>query len=235
MTTPTPPASRSPEPLRPFGLQPRRWSRTQDRALRSGHAFRRAGRPEGCEPVLIRERTGWGWIDWTIPADGSLPRQLAGIAVFSPLVSRAQRHRLRWLARPPARRICPGPLALQPVTAAVTALALIAATPATLHGIPVSIALPAVALAPLLAEHLPEVLDARAAENARVVGARAPLPLPPPPGHLARHAHRRSRQQAATIRSGTPCRSATSPSTRPISSSAMTPAPSPPSSSRGSG
>jgi hypothetical protein len=162
MTTPTPPASGFPEPLRLFRLQPRRLKRAQALALRSGHVCCGAGCPEGCEPVLVREPTRWGWIDWTVPAEGSQPLQPDRIAVFGPLASRAQCLRLRWLARRPARRIRFGPLPLRPATAAVTVLALIAATLATLHGIPLSIVFPTAALAPLLAEHLPDVLDARA-------------------------------------------------------------------------
>jgi hypothetical protein len=105
-----------------------------------------------------------------VPADGSLPQQPDRIAVFSPSASHAQRIGLRWLARRPARRLRLGPLAVRPATAAVTVLALIAATLATLHGgVPLSITVPAAALAPLLVEHLPDVLDARAGENVRIL------------------------------------------------------------------
>ncbi|MEU1264570.1 hypothetical protein ABZ473_21245 [Streptomyces cellulosae] len=171
MTTPIPPASGFPEPLRPFRQQPRRWNRAQARALRSGHICCGAGCPDACEPVLIRERTLWGWIDWTVPADGSLPQEPDRIAVFSPVASRAQRLGLRLLARRPAHRLSFGPLVLRPATATATVLTLIAAALATRHGIPLSIVFPAAALAPLLAEHLPDVLDTRAAENARILGA----------------------------------------------------------------
>lgn len=172
MTNRTPPASDSMNPLRPFRQQPRRWARAQARALRGGHVCCGADCAKGCEPVLIRERTGWGWIDWTVPADGSLPHEPDRIAVFSPLANRAQRLALRWLARRPAHRIRLGPLAVRPATGAVTVLALIAATLATLHGrVPLSITVPAAALAPLLVEHLPDVLDARAGEHARVLDA----------------------------------------------------------------
>jgi hypothetical protein len=107
-----------------------------------------------------------------VPADGSLPHEPDRIAVFSPLANRAQRLALRWLARRPAHRIRLGPLAVRPATAAATVLALIAATLATLHGrVPLSITVPAAALAPLLVEHLPYVLDARAGENARTIDA----------------------------------------------------------------
>ncbi|MFG3323683.1 hypothetical protein ACGF3J_37130 [Streptomyces sp. NPDC048171] len=188
MTTRTPPASGSTEPLRPFRQQPRRWERAQVRALRGGHVCCGAQCVKGCEPVLIRERTGWGWIDWTVPADGSLPQQPDRIAVFSPATTRAQRLGLRWLARRPAYRIRLGPLALRPATAAVIVVALMMATLATLHGgVPLSITVPAAALAPLLVEHLPDVLDARAGENARIIDA----------GPACRYLHRLAALQTA--------------------------------------
>ncbi|MFI9730935.1 hypothetical protein [Streptomyces sp. NPDC052092] len=188
MTTPTPPASGSTDPLRPFRQQPRRWERAQARALRGGHICCGAGCAKGCEPVLIRERTGWGWIDWTVPADGSLPEQPDRIAVFSPVTTRAQRLGLRWLARRPARRIGPEALAVRPAAAAVSVITLIAATLATLRSsVPLSIILPAAALAPLLVEHLPDVLDARASENARILDA----------GPACRYVHRLAALQAA--------------------------------------
>ncbi|MEU8735023.1 hypothetical protein AB0C68_37350 [Streptomyces tendae] len=171
MTTRTQPATGPAPGLRPFRQQPRRWERTQARALRSGHVCCGIGCEEGCEPVLIRERTGWGWVDWTVPADGSLPQHPDRIAVFSPLATRAQRLGLRWLARRPAYRIRLGPLVLRPGTAAVTVLALVAATLASLHGIPLTITVPAAALVPLLMEHMPDVLDARAGESVRILEA----------------------------------------------------------------
>ncbi|MEU3734548.1 hypothetical protein AB0E81_34905 [Streptomyces sp. NPDC033538] len=172
MTTRTPPASGPATGLCPFRQQPRRWEREQACALRSGQVCCGAECAKGCEPALIRERTGWGWIDWTVPADGSLPQHPDRIAVFSPVTTRAQRLGLRWLARRSAHRIRLGSLALRSATAAVTALALIAATLATLHGgVPLSITVPAAALAPLLVEHLPGVLDARAGERARILDA----------------------------------------------------------------
>jgi hypothetical protein len=115
MTSGAPPASGSTDPLRPFRQQPRRWARAQARALRGGHVCCGAQCAKGCGPVWIRERTGWGWIDWTVPADGSLPHEPDRIAVFSPLVNRAQRLALRWLARRPAHRIRLGPLAARPL------------------------------------------------------------------------------------------------------------------------
>ncbi|MEW2000803.1 hypothetical protein ACFWFH_34290 [Streptomyces coelicoflavus] len=109
-------------------------------------------------------------MDWTVLADGSLPQHPDRIAVFSPLATRAQRLGLRWLARRPAHRIRLGPLAVRLATAAVTVLAIAAAALTSLHGgIPLSISLPAAVLAPLLVEHLPGVLDARAGESVRII------------------------------------------------------------------
>ncbi|MER7056586.1 hypothetical protein [Streptomyces sp. NPDC000351] len=188
MTTRTPPASGSTDPLRPFRQQPRRWERAQARALRGGHVCCGGECAKGCEPVLIRERTGWGWIDWMVPADGSLPEQPHQIAMFSPVTTRAQRLGLRWLARRPAHRIRLGSLAVRPAAAAVSVIALIVATLATLRSsVPLSIILPAAALAPLLVEHLPDVLDARAGENARIIDA----------GPACRYLHRLAALHAA--------------------------------------
>ncbi|WP_411092796.1 hypothetical protein [Streptomyces sp. 049-1] len=188
MTSPSPPAHGPAPTLRPFRQQLRRWEREQTRALRGGHVCCGGECATGCEPVLIRERTGWGWIDWTVPADGSLPQQPHRIAVFNPVMTRAQRLGLRWLARRPAYRIRLGPLAVRPAAAAVSVLALIAAALATLRSsVPLSIILPAAALAPLLVEHLPDVLDARLGENARILDA----------GPACRYLHRLAALHAA--------------------------------------
>ncbi|MFE9976224.1 hypothetical protein ACFYRD_37340 [Streptomyces hirsutus] len=173
MTTRTPPTSGIAQRLSPFRQQPQRWERKRSRAVHGGHVCCGAGCAAGCEPVLIRERAGWGWIDWSVPADGSLPEQPHRIAVFTPITTRSQRLGLRWLARRPAHRIRLGPMTVRPATAVVTALTLIAATLAVMHGLPFSIVVPAAALAPLLVEHLPEQLDARAGENVRIVEAEA--------------------------------------------------------------
>ncbi|WP_406723399.1 hypothetical protein WJ438_00120 [Streptomyces sp. GD-15H] len=173
MTTRTPPTSGIAQRLRPFQQQQQRWERKRSRAVHGGHVCCGAGCADGCEPVLIRERAGWGWVDWSVPADGSLPEQPHRIAVFTPITTRSQRLGLRWLARRPAHRIRLGPMTVRPATAVVTALTLIAATFAIMHGLPFSIVVPAAALAPLLVEHLPEQLDARAGENVRIVEAEA--------------------------------------------------------------
>ncbi|WP_406469853.1 hypothetical protein [Streptomyces sp. NBC_01615] len=173
MTTQTSPTSGIAQRLRPFQQHPQRWERKRSRAVHGGHVCCGSGCANGCEPFLIREQAGWGWIDWSVPADGSLPEQPHRIAVFTPIATRSQRLGLRWLARRPAHRIRLGPVTVRPATAVVTALTMIAATLAIMHGLPFSIVVPAAALAPLLVEHLPERFDARASENVRIVQAEA--------------------------------------------------------------
>lgn len=169
MTTYAPPTAGIAQQLSPFGQQPQRWERKRSRAVRGGHVCCGSNCAAGCEPVLIRERTGWGWIDWTVPADGSLPEQPHRIAVFTPIATGPQRRALRWLARRPAHRIRLGKVTVRLATTVVTALTLVVAAFALMQGVPFSIVLPAAALASLLVEHLPDRLDTRAGENARIV------------------------------------------------------------------
>jgi hypothetical protein len=67
MTDRTPPTARITQELSPFGRQPQQWEKERSRAVRGGHVCFDAACTGDCEPVLIRERTGWGWIDWTVP------------------------------------------------------------------------------------------------------------------------------------------------------------------------
>lgn len=165
----TSPAGSAQQRLRPFAPQVDRWETQRSRAVRGGHVCSDAACTPGCAPVLIRERTGWGWIDWPVPADGSLPERPHRIAVFTPAATRMQRLALRWLARRPARRIGLGAASVRTATAAVAPLSLTAAAVGISHGVPLGVALPAAALAALLVEHLPDRLDARAGENIRVI------------------------------------------------------------------
>ncbi|MER5918263.1 hypothetical protein ABT124_50575 [Streptomyces sp. NPDC001982] len=141
--------------------------------MRGGHVCAGASCTTGCEPVLIRERAGWGWIDWTVLADGSLPERPHWIAVLIPIATRAQRLALRWPARRPARRIRLGSVTARTATAVALALSLAAATLAIIHRVPFSIVLPAAALTPLLVEYLSDPLDARASGHVRIVDAEA--------------------------------------------------------------
>ncbi|MFD9204185.1 hypothetical protein ACFWDP_38725, partial [Streptomyces anthocyanicus] len=61
------------QPLRPFAREPRRWEEERSRALLAGHVCHDTACTGTCEPVLVHERTGWGWLTWTVPADGTLP------------------------------------------------------------------------------------------------------------------------------------------------------------------
>ncbi|MET8956061.1 hypothetical protein [Streptomyces sp. NPDC004533] len=112
-------------------------------------------------------------MDWTVPADGSLPERPHRIAVFTPIATRAQHLALRWLARRPARRIRLGSVTVRLPTAVALALSLAAATLALTHGAPLSIVLPTAASTPLLMKHLLDRLDVRASGHVRIVDADA--------------------------------------------------------------
>ncbi|MEU5632084.1 hypothetical protein ACH47C_23235 [Streptomyces rishiriensis] len=166
--TPTPPTAAA-HHARPFTRDPGRWEKERSRALRTGHV-RDHTCSAACEPVLVHERTLWGWLAWTVPGDGSpseIPHQ---IGVLTPAATRSQRLALRWLTRRPARialDTVPGSLRL--AAAAVALVSLVAGLFAIRRGVPVDVALPAMLLATLLAEHLPDRLDSRAREHVRVV------------------------------------------------------------------
>ncbi|MGW2492366.1 hypothetical protein ACWCV9_34880 [Streptomyces sp. NPDC001606] len=155
---------------RPFPQDPGRWKKEHSRALRTGH-IRDHTCSDACELVLVYERTGWGWFAWTIPGDGSAPETPHQIGVLTPAATRAQRLALLWLTRRPAQRIAlasvPGSLRLS--GAAIALISLAVGLSAIAQGIPVDVVLPAMLLAPLLAEHLPGRLDARAREHVRSV------------------------------------------------------------------
>lgn len=172
---------RAPQPsgraqrLRPFAATPGRWETEHARALRTGHP-REETCTAKCQPVLVYERTRWGWLAWTTPGDGSRPDLPHQIAVLTPCATTAQRLALRWLTRRPAHRInlLPGiPGSLRLTAVAIALLSLVAGLSAIAHGTPIGVALPAMALAPLLAEHLPARWDARAREHVRTVEGAA--------------------------------------------------------------
>ncbi|MFJ9729444.1 hypothetical protein ACIRP3_42610 [Streptomyces sp. NPDC101209] len=167
----TPPPTAAAHHRHPFTLDPNRWEAERARALRSGHVPGHTCTAE-CEPVLVYECTRWGWLAWTVPGDGSRPELPHQIGVLTPSATHTQRLAMRWLTRRPARRIAlaraiPGSLSLATLMVAVIGgfVGLFAMT----HGIPASVALPAMALAPLLSERLPGTLDARAGEHVRSV------------------------------------------------------------------
>ncbi|WP_370251597.1 hypothetical protein [Streptomyces sp. V4I8] len=120
----------------------------------------------------MHERTGWGWLTWTVPGDGTLPELPRQIGVLTPGATLAQRLAVRWLTRRPAHRIAltsTSPASLRFSAAAVAVISLFAALFALSHGIPADLVLPAMALAPLLTEHLPDRIDDRAREYVRSV------------------------------------------------------------------
>ncbi|MFD5759248.1 hypothetical protein ACFWIZ_29655 [Streptomyces sp. NPDC127044] len=167
----TPPPTAAGQHRRPFTLDPGRWEAERSRVLRTGHVRDHTCMAE-CEPVLVYERTRWGWLAWTVPGDGIPPDHPHQIGVLTPTASRMQRLAMRWLTRHPARRLAlapaiPGSLRLS--AAAVALISLLAGLFAMSHGVPAEAALPGMVLAPILAEHLPRQLDARAREHVRCV------------------------------------------------------------------
>ncbi|MER6548476.1 hypothetical protein [Streptomyces sp. NPDC001250] len=171
-TTHTPPRMTPQQPQRPFARDPRRWEAEQARALRTGHVCHDTACPGTCEPALVYERTGWGWLAWTVPGDGTLPEHPKQIGVLTPGATRTQRLAMRWLTRRPAIRIAltrTSPVSVRFSAAAVGIISLFAALFALNRGIPADTVLPAMLLAPLLAEHLPDRLDERAGEHVRMV------------------------------------------------------------------
>ncbi|MFG2961397.1 hypothetical protein ACGF5O_47740 [Streptomyces sp. NPDC048291] len=155
---------------RPFARDSGRWEKECSRALRTGH-IRDHTCSAACEPVIVYERTGWGWFAWTVPADGSSPAIPHQIGVLTPAATRTQRLALRWVTRRPDRRIAVGALpgSLRLSTASMALISLLIGLMAIHRGIPVTVALPAMLLAPLVAEYLPDRLDAWAREYVRTV------------------------------------------------------------------
>ncbi|WP_225320927.1 hypothetical protein [Streptomyces luteolifulvus] len=174
-TLQTPPPTAATHHERPFTGHPGRWEKERARALRTGHV-RDHTCTSACEPVLVHEHTRWGYLAWTVLGDGSPPEIPHRIGVLTPAATRAQRLALRWLTRRPAQYIAlaavPGSLRLS--TACVALISLLTGLFAASHGIPLDVAFPAMLLAPLLAEHLPDRLNSRALEYVRVVEGDAP-------------------------------------------------------------
>ncbi|MFE3410708.1 hypothetical protein ACFXMT_21015 [Streptomyces mirabilis] len=171
LRTPPPPPTAAAQHRRPFTLDPGRWEAERSRALRTGHVRDHTCTAE-CEPVLVYERTRWGWLAWTMPGDGTRPELPHQIGVLTPTASRMQRLALRWLTRHPAQRLGLAPTvpgSLRPLAVAVAVISLAVGLFAIAHGVPVDVALAGMVLAPLLTEHLPGRLDARAREHVRSV------------------------------------------------------------------
>ncbi|MET8291568.1 hypothetical protein ABZV80_41330 [Streptomyces sp. NPDC005132] len=170
-----PTATTAPHHRKPFPNDAGRWKAEHARALRLGHV-RDGACSDDCEPVLVYERARWGWLAWTIPGDGTFPDSPHHVGILTPNATRMQRLALRWLTRRPAPRLAlaphiPGTLRAWAAITALTALA--AGLLAMSRGVPWDVTLPAVLLAPLLAEHLPGQLDARARRHVRTVDGEA--------------------------------------------------------------
>ncbi|MFD5074527.1 hypothetical protein [Streptomyces sp. NPDC058371] len=161
-TPPTGPAHHQ----RPFSRDPGRWEKERSRALRTGH-IRDHTCTARCELELVHEHTAWGWLAWIVPGDGSMPEIPQQIGVLTPAATRIQRLAVRWLTRRPAQRITSRSPRISAV--AVGLIGLVAGLFAMAHRVPADVALPAMLLAPLLAEYLPGCLDARAREHVRSV------------------------------------------------------------------
>ncbi|MFF2936359.1 hypothetical protein [Streptomyces mirabilis] len=171
LRTPPPPPTAAAQHRRPFTLDPGRWEAERSRALRTGHVRDHTCTAE-CEPVLVYERTRWGWLAWTVPGDGTRPELPHQIGILTPYATRTQSLAMRWLTRRPAQRLGVAPTvpgSLRPLAVAVAVISLAVGLFAMAHGLPVDVALPEMVLAPLLAEHLPGRLDARAREHVRSV------------------------------------------------------------------
>ncbi|MFH8698802.1 hypothetical protein [Streptomyces chartreusis] len=120
----------------------------------------------------VYERTGWGWLAWTVPDNGTQPGQPVQIGVLTPGATMMQRLTVRWLTRPPAHRIplaAGSPASLRLSAVIVAAISLLAALYALNRAVPADLVLTAMLLAPLLAEYLPDWLDTRAVEHVRWV------------------------------------------------------------------
>ncbi|MCQ8833824.1 hypothetical protein [Streptomyces malaysiensis] len=160
------------QPLRPFARDPRRWEKERSRALLTGHVCGDTTCTGTCKPTLVHERTGWGWLTWTVPGDGTLPSLPQQIGVLTPDATLTQRLAVRWLTRRPAHRIAltaTSPSSLRFSAALVGIISLFAALFALSHDIPAGVVLPAMLLAPLLTEDLPDRLDGRARDYVRSV------------------------------------------------------------------
>lgn len=173
MTSRRPPPTAPAPGLQPFAQQPGHWEQQRTRARRTGHLCCGTWCTQTCEPVLIRERTCWGFVDWTVPAGDRLPERPHRIGVLTPAATRLQRLALRWLSRRPAQRLPLLPASVRCSAAAVAVLGLVAAAAAISHGTPIGVAVPLMLLLPLLVEHVPDRLDARAGEHIRMVQGEA--------------------------------------------------------------
>ena len=177
MTDPLRTPHPAPARLRPFADNPARWDAERSCALQTVRIPYDTGSSSAAdEPYLVHERTGWGWLAWTVPADGSMPERPHQIGVLPPSATWADRLAARWLARHPAGRMAlhatsRGSLRYSAVGVAI--IGCFAAVGAIARGVPLDIAVPVALLAPLLADHLPDRLDMCARRRVRIAQGAA--------------------------------------------------------------
>ncbi|GHC88413.1 hypothetical protein [Streptomyces flavofungini] len=146
--------------LLPFADDPGRLERAEHRARRQ--PFR--------TQIHTDERTVWGWLRWALPSDsrsGEDTCPLLEIGIRPPEPSLRDRCAHRWLTRRPAARV-----ALDrggTVTLAIALVSLIGLVLALGRDAPGAVAIPLTLLLPLLVDHLPARLDARARRRVRTV------------------------------------------------------------------
>ena len=176
MTDPLRTPHPAPARLRPFADNPARWDTERSCALQTVRIAYDGSCTAADELYLVHERTGWGWLAWTVPADGSMPEQPHEIGVLRPSATWADRLAVRWLTRRPAGRMAlhatsRGSLRYSAVMVAV--IGCFAAVAAIARGAPLDIVVPVALLAPLLADHLPDRLDMHARRRVRVTHGAA--------------------------------------------------------------
>lgn len=162
-----------PDP-RPFATAPDRWQTHQARALRNGHPLS-ASCSRRCKPVLVKEDARWGWRTWTVPSDGSLPEIPHQIGVIAPGTGRIYRSVLCWMATRIGRRVTMAPTmpALRRSTLCAAIISLLGGLLAIRAGIAVDVALPALALIPLLTDRLEDALEIADAVHIRRIDGEA--------------------------------------------------------------
>ncbi|MEU0784667.1 hypothetical protein ABZ341_24215 [Streptomyces sp. NPDC006173] len=160
--------------LRPFPHTPDRWDTKQAHALRTGHPLSADCSTE-CVPVLVMENARWGWLAWTVPSDGSLPKIPYQIGVIAPGTGHIPRSVLRWMGQRTVRRITLAPALPVVRRSAVCALvvSLLVGLLAIRAGLAVDVAVPGMALIPLLSERLEAALEAEEAARVRRVQGEA--------------------------------------------------------------
>ncbi|MFD6297605.1 hypothetical protein ACFWFU_22605 [Streptomyces sp. NPDC060235] len=121
------------------------------------------------------ENVRWGWRAWTVPSDGSLPEIPHEIGVIAPGTRRIHRSVVHWIANRTSRRITLVPLlpSVRRSTLYAAILGLLGGLLAIRAGVAVGVALPALALAPLLIERLEDALETTEAVHVRRIQGEA--------------------------------------------------------------